>query len=147
MARKRKKGKGGRLGTLLFLLLLLVGLGAWNYQRNLEAESARPRPYTAYSDEQLVQLLAAYEGQAEQLEKRYDAASSVRSASRDVRLLGEAVDQFDRIQRSSRAVRELGAQLSQEEASLRAIREEQALRARPGGGAMTFLARVFLPPA
>ena len=146
MARKKKKGKGGSLAMLLFLLLLLAGVGTWNYQRNVAAESAKPRPYKAYADAQLVQLLAAYEGQTKQLEKRYDTASSMRSASRNVQLLGEAVEQFDRVQRSSRAVRELGAQLSQEEASLRAIREEQALRARWGGPTMTFLKRVFLPP-
>ena len=125
--------------------MLLAGFGAWNYQRNIEAEAAKPRPYKAYADEQLVQLRTAYEGQVKQLERRYDTASSVRARSRDVQLLGEAVDQFDRIQRSSRAIRELGAQLSQEEMSLRAIREEQALRARLGGPAMAFLRRVFVP--
>lgn len=141
-----KKDRGGSLGMLLVLLLILAGVGTWNYRRNVEAEAVQPRPYRSYTDAQLADLRAAYEEQTGRLEKRYDAAAARRSRSRDVHLLGEAVEAFESVQRSSRATRELGARLSQEQASLRAIEEEQALRARMGGPAMTFLKRVFLPP-
>ena len=43
------------LGALLLLLGLLARYGAWNYQRNLEAEAQQVRPYRTYSDEQLEQ--------------------------------------------------------------------------------------------
>ena len=141
-----RKGGGGQLVPLLFLLALLGGYGTWNYQRNLEAEAAIPRPYKGYSDEQLAQLEAAYRAQVEALNQRYDAASGSRTRSKDVQLLGEAVDQFEQVQRNSRAVRDLGSRVSQEQASLDAIAAEKALRARLGGPVMTFLSRAFLPP-
>ena len=142
------KGKGGgqNIGLLLVLLALLAGVGTWNYRRNVEAENAKPRPYQAYSDAQLDQLLAAYQGQVDALATRYEAVAGKRTRPGEVQLLGEAVDQFNRVQQTSRAVRELGAKLSQEQASLKAIEAEKALRVRLGGPATIFLRRVFLPP-
>ena len=142
---RRRKGKGGRNFMLLLLLALLGGAGHWNYQRNVVAEGETPRPYKAYTDEQLDQLLAAYEGQVQTLSSRYDAVAGKRVRAGKNRLLGDAVEEFDRVQRSSIAVRELGSKLSQEQASLGAIEAEKALRARLGGPAIIFLRRVFLP--
>lgn len=130
---------------VILLLALLGGAGSWNYQRNLAAEKQKPRPYKAYSNEQLDQLFAAYGGQVETLSSHYDEVSGKRVRAAKTRLLGDAVDEFDRVQRSSRAVRELGSKLSQEQASLGAIEKEKARRARFGGPAMEFLRRVFLP--
>jgi hypothetical protein len=141
--RRRKKRKKGR-GKLIFLLVLLVGVSTWNYQRNVAIEEAKPRPYRGYSDTELEQLRAAYDSQASALAGRYEQASAQRSGSRDVKLVAEGVEQFKQVQRASRAVRDLGAQLSQEEASLRAIEEEQALRAQLGGPVMTIVKRAFL---
>lgn len=140
------KGGGQSIGMLIVLLAILGGIGTWNYKRNLEAEAAQPRPYRSYSDDQLDQLLGAYQGQVDQLEGRYASISGKRTRSGEAQLLGEAVDEFDRVQRSSRAVRDLGSRLSQEQTSLRAIQEEKALRVRMGGPTMSFLRRVFLPP-
>ena len=53
--RRRKKRKKGR-GKLIFLLVLLVGVSTWNYQRNVAIEEAKPRPYRSYSDAELEQL-------------------------------------------------------------------------------------------
>ena len=142
---RRRKGHGGRNFMLLLLVALLGGAGSWNYQRNVAAEKDQPRPYMAYSDEQLSQLHAAYEGQVETLSGRYDAVAGQRVRAGKARLLGDAVKEFHRVQRSSRAVREMGSKLSQEQASLGAIEAEKALRARLGGPTMIFLRRVFLP--
>jgi hypothetical protein len=144
-----KTGSGAsKLVPLLLVLVLLCGYGAWNYQRNLEAEDSVPRPYKSYSDEQLDQLLLAYQAQLDALDRRYDAASSQRSrVVRDRSLLGEAVGEFERVQQTSRAVRELGSRASQEEASVKAIQAEQAIRARIGKGFDAFVRRAFLPPA
>lgn len=142
------KGKAkSHLGALLLLLGLLCGYGYWNYQRNVEAEARIPRPYKTYSDAQLEQLLSAYEGQAGELANRYDAVAAKRSRSHEVGLVGEGIDQFERVQAASRRVRELGAQASQEAASVAQIRQEQALRAKWGSGAMAFLRRAFMPPS
>ena len=135
------------LGALLLLLGLLAGYGAWNYQRNLEAEAQQVRPYRTYSDEQLEQLAAAYGEQAGALSARYEARAKRRTGSREVGLVGEGIDQFAAVQRASRKTRELGAKLSQEEASLTAIREEQAYRAALGSGLQAFLRRAFVPPS
>jgi hypothetical protein len=145
MARVRTAGST-HLVPLLLLLLLLCGYGVWNYQRNLEAEAAMPRPYKGYTDEQLDQLAGAYQGQVDALNERYDAASGKRSDVRDAQLLGDAVDEFQRVQRKSRAVRELGARASQEQASLQAIQDERAIRAKLGSGWTAFLRRAFMPP-
>lgn len=141
--KRRKKRKKGR-GKLIFLLIVLVGISTWNYQRNTEIEEAKPRPYRAYSDVDLEQLRAAYEGEAGALAGRYAQASARRAGSRDVKGLGEGVEQFQRVQQASRAVRGLGSQLSQEEASLQAIQEEQAYRAQLGGPVVEVLRRAFL---
>lgn len=145
MARRKKSG-GSHTLLLLLVLALLCGYGAWNYQRNLEAEAVMPRPYKGYSDAQLDQLLTAYKGQVEALNERYDAAAGRRAGVRDARLLGEAVDEFQRVQRNSRVIRELGSQASQEQASVEAIQQEKAMRARVGSGVTAFLRRAFLPP-
>jgi len=146
MASVRSAGST-HLVPLLLLLLILCGYGVWNYKRNLEAEAAIPRPYKSYTEEQLDQLLGAYQGQVDALNQRYDAASGQRSGVRDAQLLGDAVDEFQRVQRNSRAVRELGARASQEQASLQAIQDEKAIRARLGSGWTAFLRRAFVPPA
>jgi hypothetical protein len=144
--RKMAKRKKGKRRSLLVLLTLLIGYGAWNYQRNLEAESKLVRPYRSYSDEQLAQLIEAYAGQAGALEARYERQAKRRTGAREVGAIGEGIDQFAAVQRASRKTRELGAQLSQEEASVGAIRDEQAYRATTGAGVQAFLRRAFLPP-
>ena len=141
---KRKKSN---LGVLVVLLALVAGYGAWNYQRNVEADGKQVRPYKSYSDEDLAQLLAAYQGQAEQLSTRYDRAAAQRSGSRDVKMVGDGVDEFARVQQHSRAIRELGSQASQELASVKAIEQERAYRARSGSGWLAFLRRAFVPPS
>jgi hypothetical protein len=138
---------GGSVLLLLVLLGVLGGIGTWNYQRNTAAEAETPRPYRSYSDDQLEMLRAAYAGKVEQLSGRYAKLSGRRVRAADGRMLGEAVDEFARVQRASRTVRDLGAQLSQEEASLRSIEDEQALRRRLGGASGSFWRRVLTPPA
>ena len=139
--RKRRKKRKKGLGKLIFLLVVLVGGGTWNYQRNTEIEDAKPRPYRAYSDADLEQLRAAYAGQAGALAGRYEQASAHRSRSRDVKGLREGVVQFQQVQRASRAVRDLGSRLSQEEASLQAIETELAYRAQHAGGPLVEVLR------
>lgn len=141
--RRRKKRSKGR-GKLIFLLVALIGVSGWNYHRNSEREAARPRPYAAYSDEDLAKLREAYASQAGALSDRYERASSRRSGSQEVRGVQEGIDQFQQVQQASRAVRALGSQASQEQASLTAIQEEQAYRAEFGGPVMRVLRLAFV---
>ena len=146
MARSMSTGST-LLVPLLVLLALLCGYGVWNYHRNVEADNAVPRPYKGYSDAQLDQLAEAYQGKVDALNHRYKAATRQRSGVRDAQLLGDAVDEFARVQRNSRSVRELGFQASEEQASLQAIQDEKSLRARQGTGIDAFLRRAFMPPS
>lgn len=140
-------GGSSHLALLIVLLAGLCGYGAWNYQRNLEAEAAIPRPYKGYSDAQLAQLETAYEQQVDALNARYASAADRRGGVRDTQFLGEAADEFARVQRRSQSIRELGSRASQEQASLDAIRGEKAVRAQLGSGMTLFLRRAFMPPS
>jgi hypothetical protein len=142
-----KGGGGGSILLLLLLLGVLGGIGSWNYKRNVAAETQAPRPYRTYSDAQLEQLRAAYAEQVDALSGRYEKLSDRRVRTADGKLLGEAIDEFARVQQASRGVRDLGQRLSQEQASLRAIETEQALRKRLGGATPSFWRRVLMPPA
>jgi hypothetical protein len=139
--RKKKKKKSGRTFLLTLLLALLCGLGAWNYQRNVEAEEAVPRPYRSYSEAQLEQLIAASRVSLESLAARYEKVSGRSIEARDRGFVGDQIKEFERVQSMSRSVRALGYEISESEGLLR---ELEAEKGRRGGGALSlFLRRVF----
>ena len=53
---------GRALGSILLLLVLLCGAGAWNYHRNweIEKESEGNRPYASYAVKDLESLREAF---------------------------------------------------------------------------------------
>jgi hypothetical protein len=144
---RAKGGAGGSVLLLLLLLGVLGGIGAWNYKRNVAAETDAPRPYRSYSDAQLEDLRAAYAGKVEATSSRYAKLSGRRVSTADGKWISEAIDDFARVQRASENVRNLGEELSQDEVSLRLIEQEQALRKRLGGAQPTFWQRVLMPPS
>ena len=117
---------GGRQKVLL--LLILVGAGGWNYYRNAELENAELRPYRGYSDTALEQLIAAYETEVDHRSGRYQAVAARDVAIRDRALLGDRVDEFERIQRISQQRREVGGQLTDNMVSLEGLQIEQQKR-------------------
>lgn len=139
MGRGSDKG-GGPLLLLLVLLALLAGVGTWNYQRNAAAEAAEVRPYRTLSEADLGTLIAAYEAEVAQLEKRYERArgGSASSPSGDDRFQA-----FAQAQRRGRAAREAGYAVSEHEAALAELREEQERRARTGEGLERILKLAF----
>lgn len=139
--KRKKKKKSGRTFLLTLLLALLCGLGAWNYQRNIEAEKAVPRPYRSYSEAQLDQLIAASRTSLEQLVARYEKVSGRSIEARDRGFVGDQIKEFERVQSVSRSVRDLGYEISESEGLLR---ELEAERGRRGGSpVLLFLSRVF----
>jgi hypothetical protein len=121
---------GGSTMPLLLLLAILVGAGAWNYQRNAAVEEDVYRPFRGYTDEAIEQLIDAYEGQHERSSQRFEAA-----ASRDVEVegkayFGEQVQEFERVQRISRNTRALRDELAESQTSLKLLKEESSKRAR-----------------
>ena len=130
---KKKKKKGGSAFQLLALLAALAGIAAYNYQRNVAAQTGMERSFQGYSDEDLAALEAAYRSEVEALDARYARDSSRRVTVRD-ETVGEAqAAEFDRVHRAGRNLRSLGRTLSKQEATLEQLRQERAHRA---GGAM-----------
>jgi hypothetical protein len=110
--------------TLLLILVLCGGAGAWNYHRNLQAERAEPRPYRSLTEEALASLAAALEAEVEDLTSSYEAASGRKVSITEEALLGEKVREFERVQSISQSTRAIGQRLSQSEGSLQRVRKE-----------------------
>ena len=145
---RMRQSQDGAAGTVVLgmLLVALAAAGTWNYLRNVRAEEQVFRPYASYSDANLTALQEAYGAEAEQLRARYERARGTAAGVRDRELLGEQVREFERVQRVSHQVRELGAQLSEREAALRDLDDEQAQRERDRDALAVFLRRLLTLP-
>jgi hypothetical protein len=114
----KSSGKGGQVFLLLILLGILFGGGTWNYQRNLKLEESEPRPYRGYSLEQLESLKAAYQKEVDTHTQRYRAASAGKVRIREGGLIGEQVDEFERVQRISQGKRAIASQYAKNQVQL-----------------------------
>jgi hypothetical protein len=141
-ARRRQSGASSAW-MLLALVVAIAGAGAWNYHRNVSAEARAFRPYRGLGDAELAQLADAYRSEAKQLDQRYQAARTHRSSAQDRGLLGEQVDEFERVQRASAGIRKIGAALSEREAALRDLEAEQKQRELERNRLATFLRRLL----
>ena len=122
-------GKGGAAFLALVLLVALGVAGAYNYTRNKAAEEQdAPRPYNGYSDAEIATLIEAYEQEVEALEARYGAAKSRDFETRNGGLIDERIGEFERAQRWGASTRSMGADVAEQEAVLRELRNEQSLR-------------------
>jgi hypothetical protein len=138
-----RSGKGGSAGFLFLLLIALVGVVAWNYRRNLQAESRDPRPYRSYSEADLAALIEAYEPAAEAAGARYGSAVDRRAEARSTGHFLGNVREFERVQAVARATREARSEYASARAALEALRAEQARRARDRSALAAFLRRAF----
>ncbi len=137
-----EKGGRGALIPLLVLLLLLVGAGAWNYQRNLELESQEDRPLRGYAEADLEKLLGAYQQEAQRLASR--AGATRRASPRDTQgqLVGESVHEFERVQRASRRVRDAHGDVAEVELMVERINQELSRRGGERDPTAVFLRRL-----
>ena len=122
------KGGSGALVPLLVLLVLLVGGGAWNYQRNLARESQEDRPMRGYAEADLEKLLAAYKGEQQRLTQRAGATPRARERDSSGKLVAENVREFERVQRQSLRVRDAQGDLAETELMVARIEQELARR-------------------
>lgn len=129
--------------ALLFLLLLLVGGAAFNYHRNLQAEAQEPRPYRGYTEQELSDLLGAYEGRKEGQSARYQAQASRRVEAKAKSYFDEQVREFERVQRAHRAKAQARDALAGTQVVVKQIRAEQAKREEERDKLMLFLRRAF----
>jgi hypothetical protein len=142
----KSSGKGGQVFLLLILLGILVGGGTWNYQRNLKIEEAEPRPYRSYSFEQLESLKAAYQKEVDAHTRRYRKASSRKVRIREGGLIGEQVDEFERVQRISQGTRAIADQYAKNQVQLDELMSEISRRASESDSWKLFLKRATKYP-
>ncbi len=129
--------------ALVAVLAVFVGAGAWNYARNYRAEQEVFRPFRGVSDRELSQLADAYRAETDRAESRYNAAQTGTGHVRDRQLLGERLDEFERVRRRSERTRELGAHASELQTSLRAVEEELQIRESERDRMALFLRRLL----
>jgi hypothetical protein len=144
--KKKKKKKKKRSGRRFLLYCLLIGLGFAgyrNYQRNLAAEEAVPRPFKTHSAAELDQLISAYRGDLDSMVARYKKVSGHDIKIQDKGFGGDQIKEFERVQGLSQSVRQLGYEISEREATLRELEHERSLREEQGAAIKQFLRRLF----
>lgn len=138
----RARRQRGAVTWLLLLLVALVAAGAWNHHRNVEREAQVPRPHASLSDADLEALLDAYRGELEALRRR-SAGEAPRAPAREKGLLGDAVAEFERVQRGARRERDLRGAIREREAAVEQLEAEQARRAGEADRVRLFLRRLL----
>ncbi len=132
--------------SLLVLLLIVGGAGAWNYDRNLKKESQVPRPWRSYETEDLRSMVQAYEKEIDQFSKGWDKARSQRTTASGRGHVDDRAREFDRIYARGKAVRDLKGKLADHEVVLGEIQEELRLRERDGDAMKVHMRRLFTYP-
>lgn len=136
---------GRASGSLLFLLVLLVGGGGFNYHRNLEIErqSDGHRPYESYTTEDIQALRDAFESELVGSEAKFEAAKRQRTRpKRDLGSVSGNVQQFAQTAQTSRAIRQAAAGVAERQNALSELDRELQLRANLGQGLMRHLKRL-----
>jgi len=143
MTSRRESGRA--TGSVLFLLVLLSGVGAWNYHRNwtIEQETEGHRPYQSYSVADIEALHAAYQGELNGVEAQFDAAKRKRVRPQGDRgSISGNVDQFAQTAATSKRIRAAAANVSQQRGEIAELERELELRASFGEGAMRHVKRL-----
>jgi hypothetical protein len=124
-------GSDVRVGQTLILLTILCAAGGWNYHRNMVVEDAVPRPYKGYSDEELHQLVSAYQGEVEIQMARYrNSPARNQVVVQDGGLLEDRIDEFERVQRLSKKRKERAYQVTENQILVEQLAQEQVTRER-----------------
>jgi len=136
---------GNTTAGLALVLLVLVGVGAWNYHRNwtLERASERGRPYAGYSARDVELLRDAVAGELDQ--KRAVLARAKRGrvgSARDKGAIADNVRQFDRASRAGDAIRDAAGDVAEREQLKAALDHELEVRAGAGTSMALHLARL-----
>ena len=124
-------GSDVRVGQTLILLVILCAAGGWNYHRNTLIDDAVPRPYRGYSDEELNQLISAYQGEVEvQMERYRNSTAAKKVTVQDGGLLEERIDEFERVQRLGEQRKERAYQVTDNQILVEQLAAEQLTRDR-----------------
>jgi restriction endonuclease len=124
-------GSDVRMGQTVILLVILCAAGGWNYHRNTLIDDAVPRPYRGYSDEELNQLISAYQGEVEvQMERYRNSTAAKKVTVQDGGLLEERIDEFERVQRLGEQRKERAYQVTDNQILVEQLAAEQLTRDR-----------------
>ena len=124
-------GSDTRVGQTLILLVILGAAGGWNYHRNTQIDNAVLRPYRNYADEDLQQLISAYRSEVEVQMERYRNDPSAKTVSvRDAGLLGDQIEEFERVQRASKQRQESAYRVTENQILAEQIAKELVARER-----------------
>ena len=140
-----RRTAGRASGSLLLLLVLLMGAGGFNYHRNLEIErqSAGHRPYEGYATEDIQALRDAFESELVGSEAHFAAAKRQRTRPQgDVGSIAGNIDQFAQTAQTSRAIRAAAAGVAERQNELSELDRELELRANLGQGLMRHVKRL-----
>ena len=125
---KTKEGLGA-FQSVLVVVLMIGGAGAflaWNFEQNEEF-----RPFKGYTDEGLAELASVYGEKFDQVDSRYEKITSSRPEIRERALLGESVDEFERVQKLSERTRRAGREVSYAMADQKNLEREKWIRGHP----------------
>ncbi len=123
-----RRSLGNALPSLLMLLALIGGVGAWNYHKNVALDEQEYRPFRRHSDEALHQLIDAYENERDEDKKAYLEISGRRASAKTKPMLDEQVAEFERIQRHGLRTRELRNAVAGHQATLKELKKEASRR-------------------
>ena len=124
-------GSDVRVGQALILLLILGVAGGWNYHRNAVIENNVPRPYRGYSDDELHQMISAYQGEVEMQMAHYRKAGDVNKVVvQGGGLLEERIGEFERAQRASKDRRDRAYKVTDNQILVDQLAKEQMARER-----------------
>jgi hypothetical protein len=119
------------VGQTVILLVILCAAGGWNYHRNTLIEDAAPRPYRGYSDEELNQLISAYQDEVDIQMARYRKSAAAKQVTvQDGGLLEDQIDEFERVQRLSEQRRQRAYQVTDNQILAEQLAAEQLTRER-----------------
>jgi hypothetical protein len=122
-------GDSGRSLLLLVVLLgIAVGVGGWNYKRNLDLENQIPRPWKGYAASDLEAMAAAYEKEIDQYSNTWDAARGQRNEASGRGHVDDRAREFDEIYAQGRQVRQIKSRMADHEVVLAQLRDELRLR-------------------
>jgi uncharacterized protein HemX len=135
---------GATLVPLLLLLVLVAAAGAWNYHRNWTRDKAeeKPRLYKSFSDTDLAQMEEGYRLELAKFNEHYGSQRSRRVVVQNRGLIGDQIDEFERVQRAARRSRQLTGSAAELQAQLDQIAEEHRVRSQRSSALMGHLKRL-----
>jgi hypothetical protein len=134
----------GKAMPALLALVVLLGVGGYNYHRNWSVEQVEltHRPFRSYAMDDLTSLQSAYEAEASEYERRYSSQDRARYRASGEGLMAERVQEFERIKRNSESLRALGGEVATREAQIAEIKREIDYRLAMGAGLQIHLRRL-----